>query len=144
MATYNLGYLLMTSGDPLKTQIDLSLQKAEAHRNRLKNADRRYSILNIVLGAIATFIAGEAAISGTPMVGGWRVTTTIASVCTLGATLSAGIHKQVASPELLIETSECAAKLKSLKIETLASSYPVEEVRDTYQNILSEFSRVET
>ena len=134
----------MTNGDPLKAQIDLSLQKAEAHRNRLKTADRRYSILNIVLGAIATFIAGESAISGTPLMGGWRFTTTVASVCTLGATLSAGIQKQVVSPELLIETSECAARLKSLKIETLAPAYSMDEVRDTYQSILSEFARVET
>ncbi len=129
--------------DPLKTQIDLSLQKAEIHRNRIKAADRRYSVLNIVLGAIATFIAGEAAISGTPM-GGWRFTTTVASVCTLGATLSAGIHKQVAPPELLVETSICAAKLKSLKVETLTPSYSTAAVRDTYQNILAEFDRVET
>lgn len=134
----------MSGNDPLKSQIDLSFQKAEAHRNRLRVADRRYSIMNIVLGAIATFIAGESAISGTPLMGGWRLTTTVASVCTLGATLSAGIQRQVASPELLIETSECAAKLKSLKIETLSPTYPVEDVRDTYQSILSEFSRVET
>ncbi|MEO0758439.1 MAG: hypothetical protein AAFY78_16385 [Cyanobacteria bacterium J06648_16] len=129
--------------DPLRRQIELSLGKAEAHRNRLKSADRRFSITNIVLGAIATFIAGESAIAGEPLMGNWRLTTTVASVCTLGATISASVHKQVVSPDLLIETSECAAKLRALKIETLSSTYPIEAVRDEYQHILSEFSRVE-
>ncbi|MBE9100259.1 hypothetical protein [Vacuolonema iberomarrocanum] len=116
----------------LKQQIHLSLQKAEAQKSRLKSTDRRYTIMNLVLGAIATFIAGESAIAGEPILGSWRFTATLASVCTLSATIVAGVHKQVASPDLLLEASECAAKLKALKIETIPETYELEPVSDAY------------
>ncbi|MEL6247481.1 MAG: hypothetical protein AAFY78_13960 [Cyanobacteria bacterium J06648_16] len=61
----------------------------------------------------------------------------------MGATISAGLHKQIASPDLLVETSECVAQLKSLRVETLFSSFSIDEVQDTYQAIIAEFSRVE-
>ena len=127
----------------LRQQIQLSLQKSEAQKNRLKSTDRRYTIMNLVLGAIATFIAGESAIAGEPIFGSWRFTATLASVCTLSATIVAGVRKQVASPELLLEASECTAKLKALKIETIPETYELEPVSDAYQHILSEFTRVD-
>ena len=98
----------------MRSQIKLSLQKATSQRDRLMHTDRRFSIASLVLGAIATFIAGESAIAGEPMLGNWRFTTTIASLCTLGATVSTGVHKQVVPTDLLIETSECTAQLKVL------------------------------
>ncbi|MBE7385440.1 MAG: hypothetical protein F6J95_029080 [Leptolyngbya sp. SIO1E4] len=127
----------------LRQQIQQSLQKAETQKKRLKSTDRRYTITNLVLSAIATFIAGESAISGEPIMGNWRFTAMMASVCTLGATLAAGIHKQIASPDQLLETSECAAKLKVLKIETISEDYELDAVNAEYQHILSEFARVD-
>lgn len=127
----------------LREQIQQSLRKAEVQKKRLKSTDRLYTIMNIVFSAIATFIAGESAISGEPIVGNWRFTTAIASVCTLGATVSAGIHKQAVSPEQLLETSQCAAQLRSLEVATLSENYPLDAVSEEYRRILAEFAGVD-
>lgn len=128
----------------LRQQIKLSFQKATEQKNRLLRTDRRFSITTLILSAVATFIAGESAIANEPIMGNWRVTTTVASLCTLGATVTAGIQKQVAPTDLLIESSECAAKLKALSIETIPEMYEVADVSEAYRRLLAEFSRVDT
>lgn len=127
----------------LRDQIKLSLQKAKSQRQKLMHTDRRFSIASLLLGAVATFIAGESAIVGEPMIGNWRVTTTVASLCTLGATISTGVHKQVVPTDLIVETSECTAQLKVLAIETIPATYDVDAVTDNYQRLIAEFSRVD-
>jgi hypothetical protein len=142
----NSNTLLPNSNDQyavLRNQIQHSLQKAEAQKNKLKTIDRRYSIINLCLGAVATFIAGQSAVSNDPMIGNWRATTTVASMLTLGATIAGGLQKQLAAPDLLNEVSECVAKLKALKVETVTSTFEVEEVSEEYQQILSDFSKVD-
>lgn len=62
---------------------------------------------------------------------------------TLGATLAAGIQKQIAAPDLLNEASECVAKLKALKVETVTNTYEIEQVSDEYQQILADFSKID-
>lgn len=126
----------------LRQQIYSSLDKAQAHRNNLKRANTRYSIVNILLSAAATFIAGQAAVTGNP-INSWRFTCMIASGYALGATVTAGLQKQLADPDLLTEASECVGKLKSLKIETIAPTYDLQEVSDKYEQILSEFSSID-
>ena len=127
----------------LRQQIQQSLQRVEAQKQRLKSADRRYTIISIVLGVIATFVAGESAVTGEPLLGNWRLTTMVASVSTLSATAITGIQKQIASPEPLLETSECAAKLKALKVETISANYELEPVSDIYQGMIAEFPSVD-
>ncbi len=105
--------------DGLRRQISSSLESARAQRNQLKHIDKCFSITSLVLGAIATFIAGQSAIADEPMLGNWRLTTTVASLCTLGATVATGIHKQVVPTDLIVESSECTAQLKVLRIETI-------------------------
>lgn len=127
----------------LRQQIDHSLQKATAQRNNLQKIDRKYSIINIVLGAIAAFVAGQSVMADKPIVGNWKAMTTFASVLTLSATVASGVQKQIASPDLVAEVSQCVAELKALKIETLSPNYELEKVSEEYQKILTEFSRVE-
>ncbi|MBD2054485.1 hypothetical protein H6F88_00275 [Oculatella sp. FACHB-28] len=127
----------------LRQQIQTSLQRAETQRNRLKNVERRFGIVNICFGAAATFIAGQSAISDNPLIGNWRATTTVASVITLSSTIIGGVQKQLAAPDLLTEASECVAKLKALKVETISPAYEVEPVSEEYQQILSDFSKVD-
>ncbi|MEL6157741.1 MAG: hypothetical protein AAGJ95_11360 [Cyanobacteria bacterium J06554_11] len=129
--------------DKLRQQIQLSLQKARSQKRKLTHTDQRFSIASLLLGAVATFIAGESAIAGEPMLGNWRFTTTIASLCTLGATVATGVHKQVVPTDLIIETSECTAQLKVLAIETIPAVYDVKTVTDSYQRLIAEFSRVD-
>ncbi|MEL6552596.1 MAG: hypothetical protein AAFQ63_03920 [Cyanobacteria bacterium J06621_11] len=127
----------------LRQRIEMSLQKARSQKTKLIQTDRRFSIASILLGAIATFIAGESAIAGEPMLGNWRFTTSVASICTLGATVATGVHKQIVPTDLLIETSECTAQLKALSIETIPAVYDVDTVTDNYQRLIAEFSRVD-
>ncbi len=129
--------------DILQQQIQSSLDKAQAQRNKLRTIDRRYSILGLILGATATFIAGQSAVANDPLIGNWRATATVASVITLGATITSGLQKQLADPDLLVETSECTAKLKALRIEMIAGTFDLEQVSEQYQQVLSEFSNVD-
>ncbi|MEM6448380.1 MAG: hypothetical protein AAF704_17690 [Cyanobacteria bacterium P01_D01_bin.123] len=92
---------------------------------------------------MATLIAGSSAIAGTPLLGDWRSTTFIVSACALGAAIAAGIHKQVAPPERLLESSECAVKLRNLVVETISETYELEAVSEAYQHILSEFTQID-
>ncbi|MEL7331536.1 MAG: hypothetical protein AAFN12_04775 [Cyanobacteria bacterium J06560_2] len=134
------------AGNPherLRSQIKSSLQKVRSRKNKLMNTDKRFSIATLLLSAAATFIAGESAIAGEPIMGDWRFTTTIASLCTLGATVSTGIHKQVVPTDLIIETSECTAQLKVLSIETIPAVYDLETVTDSYQRLIAEFDKVD-
>jgi hypothetical protein len=129
--------------DNLRQQIHSSLQKASGQKQQLKKLDRRYSLLNICLGALATFVTGQSAVANQPVIGNWQMTTTLASVLTLGATVVSGFHKQLAAPDLLAETSACVAKLKALKVETVDADYDVEQISDAYQQILADFSKVD-
>ena len=134
------------SNDPysvLRQQIQHSLQKAEVQKNQLRTADLRYSVINLMLSAAATVIAGGSAIMDDPILGNWRFTASIFSLCTLGAMIVAAIHKQVASPELLLESSECIAKLRDLNIETIPETYELDMVSAAYQHIRSEFARID-
>ena len=127
----------------LRQQIQDSLQKAEAQKNQLKSSGHRYSIANLILSAAATLIVGGSAIIDDPLLGNWRFTASIASFCTLGAAIAAGIRKQIASPELLLESGECVAKLRDLKIETIPEAYDLEAVNEAYRYILAEFAQVD-
>lgn len=127
----------------LQQQIDLSLQKAQAQKQKLKKTDQRYSITHIILSALAAFITGQSAVSGKAMIVDWKVTTAIASLLGFSTTLVAGIQKQLVSSDLLEESSECVARLKALKIETLTPTYNVETVSTTYQQLLAEYSNID-
>ena len=127
----------------LRQQIKTSLQKAQLQKKRLIQTERCFGIASLLLSAIATFITGESAIAGRPIVENWRFTTTLASVCTLGATVATSLHKQIIPTDILVETSECAAQLKALSIETTQTVYDIETVTDHYQRLVAEFSRVD-
>ena len=127
----------------LRSQIKLSLQKVRSRKNKLMNTDKRFSIATLLLSAAATFIAGESALAGEPMLGDWRATTTLASLLTLGATVATGVHKQVVPTDLIIETSECTAQLKVLAIETIPADYDLDTVTDNYQRLIAEFDKVD-
>ena len=127
----------------LRSQIKLSMQKVRSRKNKLMNTDKRFSIATLLLSAAATFIAGESALAGEPMLGDWRATTTLASLLTLGATVATGVHKQVVPTDLIIETSECTAQLKVLAIETIPADYDLDTVTDNYQRLIAEFDKVD-
>ena len=126
----------------LAQQIDASLQKASSFRAKLRRAGSRYTVTNIVLSALATFIAGRAVLFPAT-VGSWRLTCTVAAVFSLGATIIAGLQKQLVDPEILGEASECCGRLKNLKVQTIGSSYDLETIKTEYGKILETCSRVD-
>ena len=129
---------------PIDQQIQASLQKASAFRNRLKTSSVRYTITGLVLSALATFFAGLSSLVGKPIVvNDWRITCAIAAVFTLGATIVAGVQSQLAKPDLLTQASECVGKLRALMTDTLSPSCDWEEVRKKYQQVLIDYSGVD-
>lgn len=128
--------------EALEKQVDDSLRNAYAHKDRLKRSSSRYTVTNIILSALATFVAGQSVILG-PVMGNWKLACTVAGILALGATITAGIQKQLSDSDLLAETSECCGRLRSLKVETIAGDYDFERVKSEYKHILTACPRVE-
>jgi hypothetical protein len=129
--------------EALEKQIEDSLRKACAHKDRLKRSNSRYGIANIIMGALATFVAGQSVILG-PVLGNWKLACTVAGIFALGATIGAGIQKQLADSDLLAEASECCGRLRTLKVETIARDYELERIKSEYKQVLTGCPRVET
>ena len=127
----------------LQQRIRTSLERARQYRTRLTRAATRYSIGHIILSALATSVAGVATVSGTPLMGDWRWTCAIAAVAAFGATIVAGLQMILANPDRLGEASECVARLTALEVETITVSYDLEAVRDKYQQILADCTRID-
>jgi hypothetical protein len=130
--------------NPIGQQIQASLQKASAYKNRLRDSTVRYTIASLVLSALATFFAGLSSLSGKPLVvNDWRITCAVAAVFTLATTITAGAQSQFAKPELLTQVSECVGKLRALMTETLSPTCDWEDVRKKYQQVLMDYSGVD-
>jgi hypothetical protein len=130
--------------NPISQQVQTSLQKASAHRERLRSATARYGLAGIILSALATFFAGLSSLLGTPLVlNDWRITCSVAAVFTLAATIVGSVQSQFAKPELLTQASECVGKLRALLTDTLSPSCDWEEIRKKYQQVLVDYSAVD-
>ncbi|PSB04796.1 hypothetical protein [Merismopedia glauca] len=126
----------------IEQHINESLNKAQSYQQQLRDKNNRYSLIHLILTALATFVAGQAVFTGAKATETWKITCAIASALTLGATITASIQKQVADPQLLTEASECIGKLKSLKFETINPNYNPQEVSQKYQRIVADFPRI--
>jgi hypothetical protein len=127
----------------LKQQIEDSLKKARAYRDKLKRAAFVSTVLNIILSALATFVAGLAGIKGIKVTGDWPNTCRLAAGFALGATVVAGLQRQLADPGLLARAGECVGKLKSLRAQTLLSNYDPEKLTIEYQEIFEAYPDVD-
>jgi hypothetical protein len=121
----------------LREQIFDSLEKAQAQRRILKRNNVRYTTANIVLGAIATVLAGTAGTVGS--LNGWKPICLLAAACSAGATVAAKFH----TSEQLSEASECVGQLKALRVEVSLPNFDLQQVSEEYQHILSEFSTID-
>jgi hypothetical protein len=129
--------------DDLEKLINDSLQKACAHKDKLRRTGTRCTITNIIFSALATFVAGSAVIFPALVGTNWRITCAVAGACALSATIVGGLQKQLADPEILVEASECCGKLKSLKLQTMGRKYDWETVRTEYGQIIASCQRVD-
>lgn len=128
--------------DDLEKLINDSLQKACAQKDKLRRTGSRCTITNIIFSALATFIAGGAVIFPSMVGTSWRLTCAVAGACALSATIVGGLQRHLADPETLVEASECCAKLKSLKLQTMGRKYDWEKVRTEYGQIIMGCQRV--
>ncbi|MDX2243594.1 MAG: hypothetical protein NW224_23185 [Leptolyngbyaceae cyanobacterium bins.302] len=126
-----------TQFDAMREQISSSLEKAQAQRNTLKRKNSRYVTANTILAAVAAVLAGLAGTIGTAKT--WKAACLFAAVCSAGVTVTAKLQET----EQLTEASECVGQLKSLKVETVAPTYDLEQVSTKYQQILSECSAID-
>lgn len=120
----------------LREHIHSSLEKAQVQKNILKRNNYRHTTANIIRSTLAALLAGTAGILGN-QAGTWRVTCLLAAVFSASTAASAKIQ----TAEQLTEASECVG-LKALKVETITSNCDWEQVNEKYQQILSEFSTI--
>ena len=123
--------------DVLQEQISSSLEKAQVQKIALKRTNSRYTTANIILGVLATLLAGTAGTIGKAE--NWKPICLLAAACSAGAAMTAKMQ----TTEQLTEASECVGQLKALKVETITPTYDVEQVSEQYQQILSEFSTID-
>ncbi|MBW4582345.1 MAG: hypothetical protein KME42_22485 [Tildeniella nuda ZEHNDER 1965/U140] len=123
--------------DVMREQISSSLEKARTQKNRLKRDNGRYMTANIVLGAIAAVLAGAAGTVGKAET--WKPICLLATVCSIGATVTAKIQ----TAEQLTEACEFVAQLKALRVETMAPTYDLEDVSEKYKQILARVSTID-
>ena len=129
--------------ETLRQQINDSLQKAGRYKERIKGTHTRFVVAGIVLGALSTFVAGLSAVMQSPLIVEWPLTCAVAGVLALGVTVTTGLQKQLADPELLAEAGECLSRLRALRIEVIEPAYDVEAVRRKYQQVLLDFPKID-
>ena len=123
--------------DMLREQIYSSLEKAQAQKNTLKRSNSRYTTANIILGVLATFLAGIAGTVGNAKT--WKPVCLLAAACSAGAAATTKMQ----TTEQLTEASECVGQLKALRADLMTPTYDLEQVGNKYQQILSEFSTID-
>jgi hypothetical protein len=124
--------------DTLQVQIHDSLDSSEAQRKTIKRKNSRYTLANIVLGALAALSAGMAGTVGNAAT--WKPVCLFAAACSVGVTVTA--RMQTLEYEKLTEISECVGQLKALKVEAFTPPYDLEQLSQKYQEILAEFPAV--
>jgi hypothetical protein len=95
----------------LREQIHNSLEKAQRQKNTLKRNHARFTTANILLSAIASFLAGIAGTVGNAET--WRPLCLVSAVCSA----SAAVTIKMQTAEQLTEASECVEQLRALKVE---------------------------
>ena len=128
--------------DALEQQMNESLGKATRQKDKLRRTSSRYTITNVLLSALATFVAGRAVLFPAT-VGSWRWTCATAGGLALGATIVSGLGKHLGDPEVLAEASECCGRLKNLKVQTIGRKYDWEKLKTEYGKILEGCARVD-
>ena len=132
----------------VRRHIAESMRKASAQQGRLQRLSTRATLLNLLLGGLATLVAGQAAVLGRPMGGegdpAWRLVCALAASLSLGATVVASLRMQLLPADLLTDVGVCLAQLRALQVDTLAADYDMADARKRYGRILAQFPRVET
>jgi hypothetical protein len=118
-----------------------SLAKAEAYTRRYRILDMSLSITSIVLGSLATALAGGAVAGGDPVMdslGGWRIVCSVVAAFTAIGTICGALHKTFQVTTRLANGLACIGKLKSLELSITVTGEDPATAAKTYQKILGE------
>ncbi len=129
--------------EALRQQIADSLAKARAQQRIIKRRHVTYSMTTIITSGVGALVAGLATILNQPLANDWRVTCGTAAVLGLATTIVAGLQQNHASADLLTEVNTCVARLRALQIDTIALNYDLAAVKQQYQQIVAEATRVD-
>jgi hypothetical protein len=105
--------------------------------------DFKLLIASIVLGAIATTLAGGAAAGGKPVLdifGGWRILCSVVALLTLIGTICGTLHKMLQVTSRLASATGCVAKLRALELAITVTKKDANEAVEAYSQILQEHS----
>ncbi len=127
----------------LRQQIADSLHKARTQQQAIKRRHTIYNTATIVLSGLGTLIAGLATLLSQPIADDWSLTCGIAALLSFGTTVVAGLQQQGASPDLLTEANACVARLRALQLEMGDPIFNLHTVKQKYQQIVSDTTRIE-
>lgn len=115
------------------------LIKTDVYKRKYKKYDSWLLIVSIVMGTIATALAGSGAAGGKPVMdalGGWRIVCFIAAALTAIGTITGALHKSFQISDKLSGAIVCSGKLRSLELDiTIAEKNP-KEASELYERIL--------
>lgn len=123
-------------------RVQTSLHLAESYVKKYRVWDLKLLIISIVLGAVATTLAGGAAVGGKPMLdilGGWRILCSIVALLTLVGTICGTLHKTLQVTNRLASAVECVAKLRALELAITITKKDANEVVEAYSQILQQY-----
>lgn len=118
------------------------LFKADSYAKKYGRLDAWLLVTSIVLGTLATVLAGGTAAGGTPVMnslGGWRVICSIVAVFTAVATISGTLHRTFQVTNHLAAAVGCIGKLKSLELAITVTRTEPREVAEGYRQIIEEY-----
>ncbi|MDQ3021937.1 MAG: hypothetical protein M3R36_15395 [Bacteroidota bacterium] len=120
-----------------------SLTKVQSHVSKLRKTNTRFIYVSLIASVMATLIAGLTAFTG-PIVGqgapAWKWTCGVVAIFTATATVFTGLHKQLTISERLAKATECAGKIKSLRISLENSDANKEEILKEYRKIIEVYN----
>lgn len=118
-------------------------QRAGAFIKSYRRWDLGLLITSIIVGTLATVIAGGTAVGGTQVMqtlGGWRLICGVVAVFTGIATICGTIHKTLQINTRVTSAIECSAKLQSLEIALTVENKNPTEVAESYRQTLEKHS----
>ncbi len=121
--------------------VQRGLRQAAAHLKWLRRLDTWLLVTSIVLGALATVLAGGAAAAGegaTNLAGSWQAICIGIAVITALGTVCGTLHKTFRVSDRLGAAVACQGKLQALELSLALTGKDPVEAAQVYEQILRE------
>jgi hypothetical protein len=131
-----------TNSEEILKRVQSAIRQVKPYTVKYKKWDFWLLSISIVLGTLATILAGGVASigqTGASILGGWRVVCIIVAVFSAIGTISGSFHKSFQISTRLFKARQCMAKLTSLELSISTSGINDAEALKAYQKIGEEF-----